>query len=692
MNKNTKSPCFEELALKYKTISKKQLNYARAVLNEKKKKIPNITMEEILLEEGFANMEQVNLLKDILKFLKLKEKSEKFGVLAVKMGYTTQKEVNDALKKQHLEFRQSKIKKIIGDILVESQAITPGQRDAIAEEQQRLYKLNLKKINGPNKALENINSNGTQQPRKIQESIDNKKPHDHSIEVIIPENCMEAWVKLSDTTPGKVSLDEIKTRLYEKNVTFGIYNDSMLQSFIESKKNLFMAAEGKSPSVNKNTGIKYLFNTQEGQMPSNGKDTDVKIKKGETIAVLGIEDIDGSGRNIFGRQTNRYVDGSHKPPVFRCGKGTRISKDNTKAFAGQSGFPFLSIEKKLYILPVTNVLEDADLKFGPIEEFSNINVSGILTGAFPVKAGRITAREIRGTRIQALKDIVVKVGITDARIRTQGNVYAKYIHNSTIEAFGDVIVEHEIIDSTITISGKCKAAKSRIIASTISAKQGIIAAGAGSNVTEPCILGAGREDHIISEINMISYKIELEEKKLTELNKKKKSLKQKEEKIFKKMANLKHFYDRVKKELADIDGAPKENFSASDKTTYVKTMKLKDDLDRKLDSIISSLKALNKEKQSTEAQHHAIEKKIKQIKPGIIKKVTEYKRDRAAFVQWAERTPGLPEIEIRGRVSQGTVFKGIFTSMTAMQEYKNIKIVERGKTGSEGTRLEIVSV
>ena len=692
MNKNTKTPCFEELALKYKTISKKQLDYARTVLNERKKKLPNITIEEILLEEGFADMEQVNLLKFILEFLKLKEKSEKFGALAVKMGYTTQEKVNDALKKQHLEFRQSKIKKIIGDILVESQAITPGQRDAIAEEQQRLSRRNRQKTNGIHTPVKNVHSNGNGQSKKIQESIDNKKTRDHSIEVIIPENCMEAWVKLSDITPGKVSLDEIKTILHEKNVKFGIYNDALLQSFIESKKNLFIAAEGHPPPVNKNMGVKYLFNTPEGQIPSNGKDTDIKIKKGKTIAVLSPENMDVSGRDIFGRQINRYGNDTHKPPVFRCGKGTRISKDHTKAFAGQNGFPFLSIEKKLYILPVTNVLEDADLKFGPIEEFSNINVSGILTGAFPVKAGKITAREIRGTRIKALKDIVVKVGITNARIRTQGNVYAKYIHNSTIEAFGDVMVAHEIIDSTITISGQCNASKSRIIASTISAKQGIIAAGAGSNVTEACILGAGGEGHIISEINRITHKIELAEKKLTELSKQKKSLTQKEKKILKKMTGLKHFYDRVKKEQADIDGAPKEDFPASDNTTYVKTMKLKDDLDRKIESIIRSLKILNKEKQSTEAQNHAVENKIKQIKPGIIKKVTAYKRDRAAFVQWAERTPGRPEIEIRGRVAQGTVFKGIFTSMTAMQEYKNIKIVEKGKAASEGTRLEIVPV
>jgi len=673
LNKSTKSPSFESLALKYKTISRKQLDYARVILDKKKKKIPDITIEEILVEKEFATSEQVNLLKFILEFLRLKEQSKKFGRLSVKMGYTTQQQVDDALKKQHLEFRQLKIKKMIGDILVESGTITPEQKDAITEEQQRLSRYSRKKKD----------KDGGTLPRNLNKRVSQKLPDlpaDHPIEVIISENFMEAWIKLSDNPSNKISLDAIKNILREKNVTFGIYNDFLLQNYVDNKTKFFMVAEGEYPPVHKNMAVKYLFSTQESKLISHFKEADIKVKRGETLAVLDVENIVPDGRNIFGKYIDRRIYEHHTPSVFRCGKGTRISKDNVKAFAGRSGSPFLSIDNKLYVLSVTNVFEDADLKFGPIEEFSDLNVSGILTGAFPVKAGKITAREIRGARIKALKDIVVKVGITNAKIRTQGNIYAKYIHNSTIDAFGDVIVEHEIIDSAITISGKCKAEKSRIIASVISAKQGIIAAGVGSDVTESCILGAGREDHIILETERITHKIELAEEKLTELNKKKDRLIEQGRGIFKEMAELKRFYDRVKKELDGVGDAPRQNSPDSDKINFIKTTELKDDLNKKIETIIISLKALNKKKHSIEVQQYEVGKIIKNIKPGLINKAMEYKRDRTVLLKWAEKTPGLPEIGIKGRVARGTVFKGAFTSMTVREEYNNIKLVEKCKS------------
>ncbi len=670
MKITTKKPSFGELALRYKTISRKQMEYAGILFNKKKKKNPDITMEKILIEEGFATQEQINILNLILDFLELKEKSRKFGSLAVKMGFATQQDIDNALKKQHMEFKRSKTQKMIGDILVEAKIITPAEKKSIVAEQQKISD----KIQSGKSKDKPVYRDIPKQ--KLQKTVGTDNSIVSPMEIHVSEDAMEAWIRLSDDTGEKTTLNEIKNAIQKKGVIFGIYNDSLLQSKIDTGKNFFQAARGRFPAVNKNMTIKYLFNTIH-DTPADFEDVNIKVKKGTTIAILNSENTDSCGRTIFGRQTYSDFYKNHAPRIFRCGKGAEASDDDTKAFAGRRGFPFLSMEKKLYVLSFINVLEDADLKFGPIEDFSNINVTGTLTGAFPVKAGRIKAREIRETRLYALEDIVVEIGITNARIITQGNVYAKYIHNSNIEAFGNIIVEHEIIDSTIVCSGKCETVKSRIIASTISAKQGIISAGAGSDPTEACILMAGREDHIINETDRIAETIELIKKKKTDLeNQRNIIVEVKIKNLLKKMANLKLFYDRAKQEIDCIDNAPGKNFSISDKDSYIKTMELRDGLEKKMETIIKSLKQLNKQKKELETEKYDVEKKIEKIKPKIEKKIIEKKLDMENLFQWAEKKPAIPEIIVKGRLAQGTVLKGVFSTLKTKKEYKNIKAVE----------------
>ncbi len=660
------------------------MEYAKILFNKKKKKNPDITMERILIEEGFATQEQINILNLILDFLKLKEKSIKFGSIAVKMGFATQHDIDNALKKQHMEFKRSKTQKMIGDILVEAKIITPAEKNSIVAEQQKMSD----KIQSGKSRDKPVFRDLPKQ--KLQKTAGTDDSIVTPMEILFSEDAMEAWIRLPDDTGKKITLNEIKNAIHKKGVIFGIYNDSLLQSKMDTGKKFFQAARGRFPAVNNNMAIKYLFNTLH-DTPADFENVDIKVKKGTTIAVLKSVNTDSCGKTIFGRDIYSDFYGNHAPRIFRCGRGAEASDDDTKAFAGRSGFPFLSMEKKLYVLSFINVLEDADLKFGPIENFSNISVTGTLTGAFPVKAGRIKAREIRETRLYALEDIVVEIGITNARVITQGNVYAKYIHNSSIEAFGNIIVEHEIIDSTIVCSGKCEAVKSRIIASKISAKQGIICAGAGSDPTEACILMAGREDHIINETDRIAETIELIKKEKTDLeNQRNIIVEVKIKNLLKKMAGLKLFYDRARKEIDSIDNAPGKEFSISDKNSYVKTMELRDRLEKKMEAIINSLKQLNKQKHELETQKCNIEKKIEKIKPKIEKKIIEKKLDMENLFQWAEKNPAIPEITVKGRLTRGTILKGVFSTFKTKKEYKNIKAVEMYSSEQENIESTIM--
>ncbi len=719
---------FGDLALRYKTVSRKQLDYATSLLQQRKKHEPGTTIEQILMEKGFATKEQIDILNLILDFLKLQETSRKFGEIAVKLGYAKESEVRDALEKQHKEFKLSKIKKKIGDILVESKIITVSQKNTVIKEQQKISKhknsnkkyLNKLPLKNSTKQKQ-FNTDITDMPGKP-ERPENARNTDISpgsaplpLEVIFSKDFTEIWIKVKENSNAeKISLDQIKNAMIRKGMKFSLYTDALLQATIDTQKKIFMAAIGKLPSPKPDMVVKYHFDINRHKaapvlsgnlhaakrdkpaLPGKGPKPDIKagqttssdfgnneikVKKGTVVAELDMEAEHHTGKNyyhgkdVLGRQIGNDFYGNNTPAAFSCGKGAVISHDKTKVIANRSGIPVLSIEKKIYVLSITNVFEDADLKFGRIEDFSNINVAGILTGAFPVTAGRINTKEIRETRLKALLDITVKIGITNAFIRTQGNVYAKYIHNSTVLAFGDVVVEHEIIDSTVIISGKCKVVNSKIIASKIYAKQGIVCAGAGSDLTTACTLMAGGETHIIHETGRIHKKTEALKREITKLKKNRHSLEKQITGLFKKMTGLKLFYDRVKKErnIIDISG---QKSPATNNKSHDNTIKLRKNLDEKMESIIKSIKKLNQKKQTLEVQKNSVEKEIKSMEPKINQQIWEHKRSIENIFQWAKKRKGAPEIIVKGKIAQGTVIKGIYSSITIKKEYRNIKAIE----------------
>ncbi|MEA1967124.1 MAG: FapA family protein [Thermodesulfobacteriota bacterium] len=505
------------------------------------------------------------------------------------------------------------------------------------------------------------------------------------LEVLILKQSMEAWIKIPKSRKDHITLFEIKNILKSNKIIHGIHKDEVLKALIDRKDSFFLAAKG-TRLLDHDAGIKEcLFKNGEKALT---------VKRGETLSRLNFKENSAIAtylktRDIFGKIVQQPLSAIQKEPVFRCGKGARIARDNLKVFAGRRGIPHISIEEKLYVFPIINVLEDADLRFGQIESFSNINISGILTGAYTVQAGKIKAKEIRGAEVEAMEDIIVEIGITDAKIRTQGSVYARYLHNSTIEAFGDVIIEHEILDSKVIISGKCRSQKSKIIASEISAKKGLSALGVGSDVTESCVISAGREDHLLIEDARITRAVKQARKELTKLEKEEAKLNDTIKVFFKKMVNLKLFYDSVKNKKDKIKHKIDQKKSHSEENKYLQAMRLMDDLGKKIESTIKFLKKLNIQKRSAEKKQTTIKTKIANIVPGVEKTIMNLEMDRTAFFEYAEKNQNIPDMEIKGKIVQGTVLKGVYSSLTAQKDYQNVKIYEQKKKGTPG-EFEIV--
>jgi len=336
---------------------------------------------------------------------------------------------------------------------------------------------------------------------------------------------------LSETT-----VPDIKILLIHHGITNGIYSDALLQSQL-NHGNLNFPAARSDFSSKLITAKKFIFHLETNLTERGEK------RKGETLVEQDFSPTSLVVKDIFGKEINQ--DCSQKT-VIRCGTGTRLSRDGASFLAAKTGVASLSIEGKLFVHPIIHVLEDADLRYGPLEPYANLSISGVLTGAYPITAGTIKAKEIRGARIESIGTIRVDVGITDTIIRSQGDIHARYLHNCQIESFGNIYIKNEIFDSKITCSGKVDSPACRIISSHIFAKKGVKLAGAGSEKTKSCTISAGGEYHLLEVGKSIAHEIDLISSKLETLKEKKEEQNQLSKKIFQKMIELKMFHDRAK--------------------------------------------------------------------------------------------------------------------------------------------------
>ncbi len=739
MNQKNQIPTLLELALQYGTINEDQYSHIQKLYHLKKQKGHPSSHDKLLMSEKLATGFQVGLLNLIHEYMIIKKRGEEFGKIAIDKGFATQEDVENALDHQKKEFKRAKIKKLIGDILVDSQVITTKQKNSILKEQTFLDKqadriFTAEKASAPIKEIKDkeikltkyesqflqiqvldkefaasviekglaterevqiaqkvqdesfekenkirilgdymvdLNFLTTDQKDEVleeQKRIDIKegKISDPNISIQISADCMEATIILNEDMKS-ASIQDIKEALKEKGVNYGIYPDAILQCHLDVGNTEFIAAkQDYSTELIKNRNATYHFNTTI-------IDTETK-KRGATLAEQLLGGNTYLKKDLFGKNIEQEKGYDF---TFRCASGTRLSKDKTKAFAGKTGYPSLSIERKLYIHPTINVLEDADLKYGKLESYANLSVSGVLTGAYPVTTGDLVAREIRGAQINAIGNVSSHIGITDSVITSQGDIHARYLHNCRIETFGNVYIENEIIDSQIFSSNMIHSPKCFVITSSLYAKNGVELAGVGNSRTLPCIIGAGTEHHIIEITRRINSDIKEITSQLDELKNNRKEQNHYAKKTFQKMIELKIFHDRAKSKKEKLTEEFRKKKKRLKKSKLRNIVTLINNFDKRMESAVSSLKELNILKKKYEKETNRFNIKIKKLKPKIKIKISEFQFDLFTFFEWARKKESDSKIKFHKKVYAGTILKGAFSSLELSKDENNFVAFEK---------------
>ncbi len=485
----TTVPSLADLALQYGTIDKGQYQKITALHASNAKKNSPQDYETILINQGLATGYQIGLLTLIREFYIIRKKGETFGKIVIEKGFATQEEVDKALEFQRKEFQRAKVKKLIGDILVETEVITEKQKNSILKEQsfieQQAEEIISKKEppeKPPKKEVQlseyeeqflkikalDLEFAAAVVEKKFAVQKDVKSAQDAQAESFEKNNVINnlgtIMVKMNTLSVDQMNivLEEqerheeaaaAKALFKEQNLVLSISEDNMEARVKIAEKPtepITLAMIKQSLEDQKVTSGIYPDAIIEVHLQEGDKEFTVAYQDGseELIKAKHTAFIGGTkqGKTTQAKKGDIIVEEEVTTPAydktdifgktrstqdpgkdftFRSGPGTKITEKGAKIVAVKSGALFVSIARKLYINPTVHVLEDMDFRYG----------------ASPEPYAQLHISGI----------------LTGAFPVTAGMIKAIEIRGATIKVLGDIHVDVGITDSTIESHGNIRA-------------------------------------------------------------------------------------------------------------------------------------------------------------------------------------------------------------------------------------------
>lgn len=672
-NNNVPTPHLGLLAVKYNLITREQLADALSFISNQKSEENRAPLESVLMERGLLTEAQIETLKATELLGKVSQMSRQFGALAVEKSILSEEVLKAAFEKQAVLFKKTKIVRHVKDILLEEGHLGKADHDLLLNE---------------------MNASVSEQTESVKTGAgDETEPTAEvrrNFELIISEDRMSVELRAKADPPAAISPVAVRRLLKAEGVSHGIIEDKELESLLSSLKEqgaAVVVARGMPPNAGEDAALKYHF-AKDQKVGTMGTHGEIDFKnKGEVPFVhqgdLLIEKIPAvpcsPGHDVMGNELKPTAPSDVK---LLFGPGVELSEDRLKLYAKADGQPKLSLGGRLSVVTDLVISGDVDLKTGHIDFEGNVKVTGTIQSGFKVKGANVEAKEIMGAQITALGDITTTGGIIGAVVKAQGTIKAKYIKHATMSTFGDIIVQKEITDSNINTSGACVLARGKILSSEISAKQGIEAVDIGTDVSSPCKLTVGVDDHVEAEIEGLLNAIRRREDRLLKIKEEISSLDQEQQKIHKEIADLAQIQDRslVKQralkqkldELSEEDSEKRQEFENAVESLG----KGAQDAEASLGNLFDKQDDLA---HKTEKMQHEAE----QVKDDIC----ELKNELEAIRHWAKSQKKTATIKVSGAVVQGTLIGGPHTRTVLKETVRHVAIREVKNTDS-GSAVE----
>lgn len=692
------------LAVKNLLITKEDLQKALSYCSGAKNL--ELALKEYFLSKEIISAQNMERLLRAAKTIDLRQKEFKFGAIAIRKGFINQSVLKLVLEEQENDIKNKRKVRLIGDMLVEAGMMTDKQKNYILKLQERVREEVKQSSEGtptdpsaPPGVLKPVPVEGI--PEKSKTETDGNSQDignlmeaeiiDGGIKLEITKDFMAAFLSKTDYFDDTVTLDAVKTALFEKGIVAGLAEDKMIEGFIRSsgfKTKSFRVAKGIPPIQGKDARIEFFFNIDYLKVGDLTEDGGIDFKeRGEipfveagTVLAEKIPLIEArKGNNIYGHEIE-ITPG--KDIDLKYGKGVRLSEDGHKLIADVGGFPKYALSGHVFVHQEYTTEGDVDYETGHVQYDGNVNVKGRIKSGFKVEGNNIQAVELDGGIITAEGNVKIAGGINEGKIYAKGNVHAKFIHKSEIICMGDVVVGKEIVDSDIECSGGC-VIDGKLISSRISAKMGVKAKHIGTEMSGPSVIRIGQDIFTVKELEKNKAKIE-HLKKMTEFHgEKKDKLKEDHLTLQKQITELAHIQDRSQLEQKELNS---KILTLGNDTESVHDLQKKiEQLQLMAKKAEESLDACFDKSDKIEAAMANEDKEIDAIE----KRRADLIDERNNLIKWAKENPGKPVVICEGMIMPETLIKGKHTEKRITEMLRYSKISEVLCTSDQGKNLTI---
>ena len=250
---------------------------------------------------------------------------------------------------------------------------------------------------------------------------------------------------------------EVLSSIAYRKIVYGVQTDCIHEFFTHRQYcTEIPIAEGKHVKQGKNAYVELHFNANRRPKPTLREDGSVdyfnlnlinNVKEGDVLATLHPEVLGVPGINVLGENIKPAA---VKAAFIKYGKNTILSEDKMTLTAAKSGHVTMK-EGKITVSDVL-VVENVDVKTGNLDCEGSVEVKGVISAGFSVKAGGniVVKGIVEGATLEAGSDIVLECGVkAGGNIKAGGNVITKFIENATVSANGGIASEC-ILHSNVT--------------------------------------------------------------------------------------------------------------------------------------------------------------------------------------------------------------------------------------------------
>lgn len=639
----------------------------------------------VYVEEGLLSRAQLDYVETVRRFKSVRISDKRFGDLAIARGWATPEQVNAAMEVQKILFMKEHKEVLIGEMLVRQHVITAEQRDILLKVQHRARQEAViaaphapAPVVPPAAAMPAAAEPAAATPPGAATPSPTPMPAGEAYAISTAPDNLTAFITLRNSVQ-RPSLNDVRQALHKAHIEYGI-DEAALQQACDPAAPLdkaLVVAQGLAPQPGQDAAIEYLFDLHPLKAGRESEDAmdfrdrgDIPQVEVGTVLARKQPAVEGvPGRDVHGRVLKVA---KVKDARLQAGNGAQLEPDRLTVTAQVAGNPVVTASGVIAVHPEYRIEGDLGYNTGHVNFAGRVIVNGTVQPGFHVKCGELVAKEIEGGEIEAEGDVVVAGGVIGARIRADGVVKAKYFHTSHVEAMGDVLVQREVVESGIETSGAFHGETCTLLASTVSAKGGVIAQEVGSTSSPPCHISIGIDERVLHQIAQHEAAIAALDQALLAMDQENELLVQQRSALEPRIAALAQVQDKalvrqreLEKAVRRGDGEARQQLELLAQQTAGTEQEINVLFDEQ-DAAETALAAL-------QARQAAAQEEIAALRAEIVR-----------LREWMQETPGHAEFKVQKTTYQGTVIRAPHSEAKLQEDKKLLWLEEREVTSEQG--------